>query len=83
MVPGDLDHGERVIGQIGRDTTGEEKTYSLGRQVIFEDVPGGTWTAVMRCERRGANLQLRQQRLYALLDAMEGAPGARQGRLQS
>ena len=55
----------------------EKPTYSLGRQVIFEDVPRGTWKAVMRCERCGANLQLSQQRVYALLDAMKGAPGAR------
>jgi hypothetical protein len=48
--------------------------------VIFEDVPGGTWKALMRCEHCGTNLQLRQQRSYALLDAMEGAPDARYGR---
>jgi hypothetical protein len=37
------------------------ETYILGRRVIFEDVPGGTWNAVMRCERSGANQQLRSR----------------------
>jgi hypothetical protein len=64
---GDLDHGERVIGQIGRDTTGKE-TYSLGRQVIIEDVQANL-------EGRDALRALWCQ--PALLDAMEGAPGAR------
>jgi hypothetical protein len=60
VMPGDLDHGERVTGQIGRDTTGEGNLQP--RQASdHRRCPRRTWKAVMRCERCGANLQLRQR----------------------